>query len=122
MFYKDYLKSDWWKNRRNKYLIPKKRKLCAFCGSPINIIVHHRRYSWKGISVLNREVNKNLTSLCKECHKLWHEIHGNEPTLYAEIKRIKKSIKCGVPKMLAILYCGKEASHYVRVNFKTMLK
>lgn len=118
MEYKEYLKSDHWKYIKDRWYISKKHRYCSFCKSDKYLVVHHRRYWWKGISVLYNEVSKNLSTLCKSCHNLWHLKHKNKVTLWGDIKRIQKSIRLNVPVDLAIEFCSKSQIKEIRKRFK----
>lgn len=74
MSYADYLKSDEWKEKRNKRVLIDGK--CAICGRPFNLQVHHLTYS----NVPN-EKTTDLVTLCGNCHlkieqmksKPWHD-------------------------------------------------
>ena len=67
MKYKDYLKTEHWKNfRKNIYA---KRKNCQNCGtSKKTLNLHHKNYNnlWK-------ETNTDVIILCQECHYRFHK-------------------------------------------------
>jgi len=68
MNYKDYLKSNHWKQiRKNKFISNQKVNLkkCAICGSEKNLQIHHLTYK-----NLWNENNKTLRILCNKCHKI----------------------------------------------------
>lgn len=69
MNYKDYLKSDWWKDTR-KFFNHLHRKKCWVCGHKKNVVLHHKHYKTKGY-----EDGDELCWLCNECHK---ELHFND--------------------------------------------
>lgn len=62
--YKDYLRSDLWKEIKGKVLKRDKKK-CLCCGTRRHICVHHTNYRWK---TLSGEDIKPLKTLCKKCH------------------------------------------------------
>ena len=98
--YKEYLKSDYWKNVRKQKIekrIFKKDKGCQIC-SKKNVLfnIHHRRYNLKRKSLLFNEQKKYLMVLCADCHKSYHLIFGNKPLYefrYARIINLIKSDK-----------------------------
>lgn len=65
--YKDYLQSDWWKQRRLRSL-----RLAGFrcqrCGSDAMLQVHHLNYKRLG-----RERDADLEALCRQCHERIHQ-------------------------------------------------
>ena len=62
--YSEYLKSDEWKELKNKCL-EKYGNVCSFCGINKGIQVHHTTYDRKNWS--NQKVN-NLYPVCERCH------------------------------------------------------
>lgn len=65
--YEDYLQTTWWKNVREAAL-KRAEYRCQVCYSPNNLHVHHRTYERRG-----KEKDSDLTVLCSECHKLFHD-------------------------------------------------
>lgn len=61
-----YLKTDHWRNLREKALT-RFRSKCAVCNSAGNLEVHHRTYA-----NLGNEEPEDLTVLCDSCHELFH--------------------------------------------------
>lgn len=61
MPYKEYLRSGWWRGKRQDKLRSTKGR-CEDCGAPATE-VHHLHYNSRG-----REKNKDLQSLCSACH------------------------------------------------------
>ena len=68
--YREYLRSDHWKQVRNQQL-EKYDNRCAVCGSRDNLHVHHIDYS-----NLGREGNPDLIVLCESCHRTIHGFQG----------------------------------------------
>lgn len=70
--YGDYLKTKYWKNRRQKAL--SKTNQCALCGHSsyysggTTLEVHHRSYD-----NLGEEKDDDLVVLCHNCHSKFHE-------------------------------------------------
>ena len=64
--YHEYLKTDEWKNKREKRLCID-RHICTICGDDA-VNVHHLTY--KNIFDENME---DITSLCLPCHKAQHQ-------------------------------------------------
>ena len=87
MVYKDYLKTEHWKNTRrlkvgaNKFM---DKYFCAICGSKVNLQVHHLTYKNIG-----NEVNKTLRIVCGRCH----EILSSLPKPIGSGRIIKKWLK-----------------------------
>lgn len=65
--YAEYLRSDWWKERR-ALAIQQAGGRCQVCNSPDSLNVHHRSYDRLGYEPLS-----DLTVLCRPCHALFHE-------------------------------------------------
>jgi len=67
MEYKEYLKTEHWKEVRKSKRI--KKHHCAICGSKECLQVHHLNYDclWK-------ETTGDLRLLCDNCHKLVHTL------------------------------------------------
>lgn len=65
--YEQYLLSDQWKH---KSLLCKERfnYRCAICNSKTGLHVHHRTYE----NVFDEKI-EDLTLLCMDCHKLFHQ-------------------------------------------------
>lgn len=79
MPYYDYLRTEEWQERRKKAL---KRagfrcQVCNIYGVRLN--VHHRTYERRG-----EEDNKDLITLCKNCHTIFHE--NGKLASYGEIE------------------------------------
>lgn len=66
MAYEEYLKTPEWQERRKKALAYAKHR-CQVCNSKDNLNVHHRTYERLG-----EELPSDLTVLCYECHRLFH--------------------------------------------------
>lgn len=80
--YKEYLKTDHWRQRRIDIYRICDRK-CQLCGKSLDLPdanVHHKTYDHVG-----NELDSDLVLLCQECHK---KVHGIETR-----KRRKKSWK-----------------------------
>ena len=65
--YHQYLKSEKWKNKREKKL-KQAEYHCQICYSPRMLQVHHRTYARIGNEKLS-----DLVVLCKGCHNLFHK-------------------------------------------------
>src|SRR6202035_3930812 len=65
-WYKIYLKSDGWADKR-KVILKRDRYLCQGCGSRRHLQVHHLSYRSVG-----RELDEELTVLCRTCHMKKH--------------------------------------------------
>ena len=66
MSYNNYLKSNYWKKRREEFKI-KTWGRCFICHSRKKLNVHHKRYN-----SLGKEKHTDLRLLCEECQ---HKIH-----------------------------------------------
>jgi len=67
--YRDYLKSNHWKEVKKDFYCFKKNHRCHICFSRENLNVHHKNYK-----SLNQERAKDLTYLCQDCHTKLHEM------------------------------------------------
>lgn len=66
--YKDYLKTDHWKQLRKRILKQSGYK-CQLCSSKENLNVHHNTYENRGC-----EKDEDLVVLCGDCHEKFHGI------------------------------------------------
>lgn len=64
--YKEYLKTDHWRDTRNDALYSAEEK-CQLCSSADQLNVHHRTYDNLGC-----EHSRDLTVLCSVCHSAFH--------------------------------------------------
>ena len=88
--YKDYLKSDHWKNTRDRVAEYWGHR-CAVCNSPDNVQVHHRTYEHIG-----QERMQDLILLCDDCHRKFHgERYGLEPIQATLERYVKRMIRGG---------------------------
>jgi len=67
MPYKEYLKTDHWKEMRVQALAGADYK-CQLCNTDKTLQVHHRTYERRGYEDL-----KDLTVLCRHCHAKHHD-------------------------------------------------
>jgi len=65
--YNDYLKTEWWQQRRAKALAEGGHK-CRICAATAALEVHHNTYERLG-----HERAADLIVLCRSCHKLFHD-------------------------------------------------
>ena len=70
--YRQYLRSDGWKSRR-QVALDRAGGFCEDCGVRSNFEVHHKTYKRKG-----NERPEDLVAVCRDCHK---ERHGGNRTL-----------------------------------------
>lgn len=70
--YRDYIKSHWWKAKRN-HILKKRGRKCEKCRSTKRIQVHHLTYERLG-----RELDSDLQVLCRSCHMLEHNLDPTE--------------------------------------------
>lgn len=64
--YSEYLKSEWWQQRRLKALTRAEHR-CQVCNAGNRLEVHHRTYERLG-----HERDADLVVLCRDCHELFH--------------------------------------------------
>jgi hypothetical protein len=65
--YNDYLKTEWWQQRRAKALTEGGHK-CRICAATAALEVHHNTYERLG-----HERAADLVVLCRKCHQLFHD-------------------------------------------------
>lgn len=100
MAYNDYLKSKHWKQTRERRL--ESRPYCKVCGSDYKLHVHHKFYTDKsGKSILHKERNEDLVTVCPSCHSFIHRYFGNCKKLNKKILRVKRLIELGATKKKA---------------------
>lgn len=119
MAYKDYLQSDYWRNRRQQII--DKYKGCQICSSYCRLEVHHRYYSnGSEKRILGKEPDYLLILLCHECHNLWHNMYGKVKMRADKIKKIKKQLLKGktrfeafssLPTISLLIEGGEQTTH-----------
>jgi len=67
--YEDYLRSDLWRARRERYS-QKYEPACHWCGNPV-VQLHHQHYARLGC-----EQDKDLRWYCERHHEQWHRSGG----------------------------------------------
>lgn len=67
--YQEYIKSHWWKALRSR-IFKKRGRKCEVCRATKCLQLHHLTYERMG-----RERESDLKILCRDCHKLTHELH-----------------------------------------------
>ena len=91
--YKEYLKSQDWKDKRKAKLIEADHK-CFICNSSVRLEVHHLVYK-NFFDVLPND----LVVLCYRCHKLTHKLHSTgiirffSEDSYHRLQQIVKGVK-----------------------------
>lgn len=76
--YNLYIKSEFWRLRKNKYYKNHKR-LCVICFSSNYCDLHHIVYE---NSEFGFEKDENLVCLCRDCHEEYHAIYGSEGNMH----------------------------------------
>jgi len=100
--YKDYLKSQSWKRVKVHHYKKEKNKHCFICGSTTNPHLHHLVYKDKfGLSFVGRENSSILRTLCRQCHKLYHQHIGIPTGSMRFYYRIQNLLSFGVDKPTA---------------------
>ncbi len=77
--YSNYLKSAHWAETREKRLELDKHR-CYLCGKKKHLNVHHISYKNLG----HENVSRDLVTLCRECHKMLHNVRGAAKEEYNE--------------------------------------
>lgn len=89
--YADYLKSATWQALRKRALEVAEDR-CQVCNSGGQLVAHHRTYDRVG----GHERLADLTVLCANCHKLFHEVIPPGATL--ALKAMKTAKRRGNPR------------------------
>ena len=84
--YNRYLKTPYWQRRR-KEILRRDEYMCVGCSSKKNLQVHHMTYS-----NLGRESDRDLVTLCKECHENQHCLDLNKDKKEELIKEATKKL------------------------------
>lgn len=89
--YREFLKSEKWKQQRERVLNRDKKK-CVICGSEENLIVHHMYYLPK----VEDTPDAYLVTMCKSCHNKEHLIEESFKFLRDSIDReiVYRIAKC----------------------------
>ena len=87
--YRDYLKTDHWKNTRERYKQSKFKYKCIACGTDKKLNLHHKSYKRVGNERLT-----DLVWLCEECHLKVH-VKEKESTknLWTVTRKVSKKIR-----------------------------
>lgn len=85
--YKDYLKTEHWKNIKMKMKNSKYKYMCYSCKSKTKLQLHHKSYKRVGNEKLT-----DLIWLCEDCHKKTHEINKNGSSLWKSARICRKRI------------------------------
>jgi hypothetical protein len=91
--YVELLKNPLWKEKR-KAILFRDGKKCTVCGKKTTLEIHHTFY-YKDYPAPWCYPNDSLLTVCRECHRQWHEY--NENVIVEKPKSIKtKILKEGV--------------------------
>ncbi len=126
MNYKNYLKSDDWKQKKLKKFSKSggAKSKCAICGSRERLEVHHLVYK----NLYDVEL-KDLRILCKRCHSLTHKLfkegkirfkNKNPQSRFAIIKTaVKKELRISQVNMFKKIKKNEKNKlfHYKTYNF-----
>lgn len=99
MQYRDYLKTEQWKNRRKEILVRDGNK-CSECGDKKKLQVHHLNYKNLGC-----EKDEDLVTLCGNCHKkigVKPPVFFDNPVYGKSIKYDKNGYFSNVPEELLV--------------------
>jgi hypothetical protein len=86
--YKVYIKSKWWRQRKNRYYQDFGKK-CMLCGSAKFIDLHHIEYK---SSEFGFEKDKTLIALCRNCHAEFHLRYKLKQNMQKEMECIQFKI------------------------------
>lgn len=87
--YSAYIQSEAWQQVRARFFKSKLWKGCCFgCGRNVPVDLHHRTYRRLGCERLS-----DLIPLCRECHKLTHEIFEASDDKSKGLYRVHKKLK-----------------------------
>ena len=108
--YQIYLLSDHWKAKREQRLKYDGYR-CLFCGSGDSLNVHHLHYN----SLWNESVEFDLVTLCRDCHKRFHECIDMYTPEIKEINRQWQHDANNAIKDIAIKYRTQSGNHLASV-------
>ena len=111
--YKIYLSSDHWKETRKKRLELDGYK-CCICGIGCDLDVHHLSYD----RLWNEDVEHDLVTLCRVCHKTFHDFMSE---YIPEVKEINKRWKDEAEQALTEIankYREESGNHLANVVYK----
>lgn len=85
MNYREYIRSDKWREKANKWKIEEGK--CEKCGSGFNLNVHHLNYENLGY-----ELRKDVRVLCRSCHSKYHK--GNWKYVMKKKRTSRNPLTC----------------------------
>lgn len=94
--YNNFLKSEWWKDIRQK-TVKRGRGRCKACGSDQIVHVHHYNYRYKYAGKASKAV-KDTILLCPSCHKAFHDQFGSKADMTEETEKFLKQVHRGMKK------------------------
>ena len=97
--YREYLKSDHWKNFRIEYYKANERK-CIECGSTNDLNLHHLTYERLG-----REKLEDVVCLCNTCHFKLHEKMDKKKKPIAKKRKTKGKTKSKPKRKVSCTNC-----------------
>jgi 5-methylcytosine-specific restriction endonuclease McrA len=74
--YLDLLINNKWKRKRQK-ILKRDNYVCTVCGTKKGLQVHHTFYYKNAVNPWQYP-NESLLTICKDCHKTWHEYNEIE--------------------------------------------
>lgn len=81
--YKAYLNTTHWKNKREE-ILKRDHYQCQRCGSPSDLIVHHKTYN----KTLGHEKNCQLVTYCNKCHKIIHSQQKSSKDITKKLNKL----------------------------------
>lgn len=85
--YKEYLKTNHWKNTKDRMYKSKYKYECYCCGTKKLLQLHHKSYNRVGNEKLN-----DLIWLCGGCHNLVHKDKPKGFNLWTKARKVRKQV------------------------------
>ena len=118
MNYKSYLHTKHWREIRKKKLL--KTPICQVCNNQTGLHVHHKKYKYKGKSILFKERVEDLITLCNSCHRLIHIYFGTSmKKINKKILRVRRLMELKAIKKMAFL-CASNDDLFITVRNKLL--
>lgn len=86
--YHRYLKSNWWKEIKEKNL----KQKCEICFSKYSLLLHH--FSYKDLyKPTLKKASRNTITVCNSCHHVIHTLQKERKLTYEQTKSIVDELK-----------------------------
>ena len=93
--YNNFLKSEWWKELKEKRHKKRKGRGCEVCGNKSMLHIHHYNYRYKYSGKQSKAI-KDTKVLCASCHKTFHDIYGVKKDMTKEMIQFTKDTRLAI--------------------------